>query len=120
MYKGHSIWDDEQEKKYAAAKQVKQIDYSKSDEYKAGQSDYVRGEKAEDNKEASEFEKQIEENLPKKQEAKEEHAEIVKKVADELRQGPEIKHAAPKQTAHKSIEEAINKAIKQEKEVIRL
>ncbi|MBU1704963.1 MAG: hypothetical protein KJ922_06370 [Nanoarchaeota archaeon] len=118
-YKGHSIWDEEQDK-YESGKHDKDVsvDYSKSDDYHGNaKSDYHTGETEEKKeKELTPFEKAIEENNPKKYDKKEDES-ITKKAADQVFTGVE---ETPKQRKAKTkdIEDAIRKAMKEEKELI--
>jgi len=124
-YKGHSIWDEEEDK-YAAIKDQTEVhqDYS-NDDYNSSEakSDYNTGageevEKKEGKKEKglTEFEKTIEDNNPSKQ--KEEGEEqITTKAAEELFGGTDDT-PKEKRAKTKDIEDAIKKAIKEEKELI--
>jgi hypothetical protein len=123
-YKGHSIWDEEEDK-YAAIKDQTEItqDYSGNDDYNSSdaKSDYNTGadeEKEEEKKEKelTEFEKTIEKNNPSKQEEGEEKG-ITTKAAEELFGGTDDK-PKEKRAKTKDIEDAIKKAIKEEKELI--
>lgn len=132
MYRGHSIWDEEQEKQERYANIVTDGeegkegyhhdgDYASRDEqsdvYNKGKSE--GGKKKE--KEAEGIEKDVmeqEKKYEKKGEASDE--EIKRKAASEIHAGTKKEEGMEKKDkkAHKSIEDAINKAMKEEKEVI--
>lgn len=132
MYRGHSIWDEEQEKQERYANIIidgeghrggyhHNGDYASRDE----QSDVYNKGKAEGRekkeKEVEGIEKDVmeqEKKYEKKGEAGDE--EIKRKAASEVHEGTkkESKEEKKDKKAHKSIEDAINKAMKEEKEVI--
>jgi len=133
MYKSHSIWDEEQERqeKYANTPADReggieeyhhQGDYASRD---SDQSDVYNAGKAEEGKKKEEEKTGIEKEVTdqeKKYEKREEATEedIKRKAASEVREGgkKEDKEENKKKKEHKSIEDAINKAMKEEKEVI--
>ena len=130
MYKGHSIWDEEQEKheKYADTpdRDENKPEYHNQEDYasKEGkQSDVYNTGKAEEEKKKEEV-KGIEKDVTKegkkyeKKEASEE--DIKRKAASDVHEEgkKEIGEEKKKKKEHKSIEDAINKAMKEEKEVI--
>ena len=126
MYKGHSLWDQEQDKydgpidKEEGPGYKNQANYDASDE----QSDVYNSQKTDEENKKKDEEKGIEKELAKeekKYESKEASEEDVKKKAasdvfEEKKRGIDKKGKNKK--AHKSIEDAINKAIKEEKELI--
>ncbi len=132
MYKSNSLWDQEQDRYDSSiANEIgggynSNDKYSSDDKYKGESSgNYNSNEEQEEQKkeEKSEFEQTVDENLPKKNEEKEEENpwEVGRKaVANEIKQGMgNVKKEVNKKTKS-SIEEAIAKAIKEEKEVIHL
>ncbi|MFH1642696.1 MAG: hypothetical protein ABIC04_07420 [Nanoarchaeota archaeon] len=131
MYKNNSLWDQEQDKYdktpvgEISGSYKDKSDYQNASEYnkKESSADYNKHEKHKEKKEEkSEFEKQVDDNLPhKKYEKKEDADEIVrKKAAQEIHKNMHNEKAKPNKKTVKSIEEAINNAIKEEKEVVRL
>ena len=134
---GHSFFEEEKEKKekeeayqkskeYAAAGENKEKLYNAGGDEKDVSQDYLKAKKQDDKKEdenKESIESTIKKELPgdkyKKKEDTEE-AELHKGIAQEMG-GPSM--SSPKEAKkkkHKSIEEAIDKAVKQEKEVIHL
>jgi len=108
-YRGDS---PEMEQKYAGETEEK-AGYRPDDKIKGGyRSDVPNEEK----KEMTEFERQIEEESKGKE--KKEEDLTIRKVADEIRHEPE--KIEVKRKHRSSIEEAIEDAIKEEKEVLRL
>jgi len=131
MYKSHSIWDEEKDKyEHSTGKPEKGADYHNKADYAAGEhgsSDVYNTAKKEDDKhkkDKSEFERQVDDNLPqKKYEKKENEDDVIRaKAAEEIRKGMDAEKTKVNKTSStsKSIEDAIKKAIKEEKEVIRL
>ncbi|MBD3163868.1 hypothetical protein GF323_01600 [Candidatus Woesearchaeota archaeon] len=105
-YQGNNPFFDEEESKYNNAK------YDSKDGLFSG---YKANEEREE-KEPTEFEKQIEEEQKPKYGNKEEN-QIVKKAAQEISR--EVGGRRPqKRKKSKSIEEAIEKAIKEEKDIL--
>jgi len=141
-YKSHSLWDEEKDKydidTGAPGGGYRSSDGSKSDEYQSSlkydknEQDDVYGskDKEEDKdkkkkeKEKSEFEKALDEHDPrKKYQKKEDEEEVVKKKAAEevFREMEKEKQKVNQNSkSSKTIEDAINKAVKEEKEVIHL
>ena len=129
MYKGHSLWDQEQERldDYASNESGdKGPDYHAQEDYNAGgasQSDaYDSGHGKEEEKKKDEA-KGIEKSVvdqEKKYDKKEVTAEDIKvKAASDVHQKTKSSDdTKKKKKEHKSIEDAINKAMKDEKEVI--
>lgn len=127
MYKSHSIWDEEQEKyeNLPVHKDGDKAEYKNQRDYNAGedQSDVYDSKRGDDEKKKKEDAKGIEKEVEKetkKYEKKEDATEddIKKKAADEIRQGSSTSDKPKSKKEHKSIEDAINKAMKEEKEVI--
>lgn len=132
MYRGHSIWDEEQEKQERYANIVTDEEGGKEGHHHEGdyasrdeQSDVYNKGKAESGKnkekEAEGIEKDVmeqEKKYEKKGEASDE--EIKRKAASEVHEGTKKEEGKDNKDkkAHKSIEDAINKAMKEEKEVI--
>ncbi len=129
MYKSNSIWDEEEKRqeKYNATpgKDKNSPDYHGQKDYASGesQSDVYNSNKAKEEnkkKEATGIEKEVkkeEKKYEKRENASEE--DIKKKAASEVHdstknQGDDSK----KKKEHKTIEDAINKAMKEEKELI--
>lgn len=135
MYKGHSIWDEEEDKYDNHTGEISgdyhgggKGDYRKQEDYASNEGksdeDYAkRQEEEEKKKEKSEFEKKVDDNLPQKKYAKKESPEeaVRKKAAEEI--GREMEGEKRKvnknSKSSKSIEDAIKKAVEEEKEVIR-
>ena len=131
MYKGSSTWDKEQEDDDFIIHKDKQhgADYHKQADYASGgstSSDVYNSQKAKDEnekKEATGIEKDVEKEIKKydKKEASEEAIRI--KAASDIHSSSSSLRddkAEKDKKAHKSIEEAIEKAIKEEKEVIHI
>ena len=125
MYKSHSIWDEEQDK-YDSIVNEKQDspDYHDNKDYASNeQSNVYSSEKAkeeENKKEATGIEKEVTKQ-EKKYEKKEDSGEedIKKKAASEIHDSTRNEDdSSKKKKTYKSIEDAINKAIKEEKELI--
>jgi len=124
MYKGHSIWDEEQEKyENIIPDKEDSPEYHDQKEYNAGeQSDIYNKEKGEEDekkKEATGIERNVEKE-EKKYEKKEEATEedVKKKAASDVHEGTKSEDGKKGKKEHKSIEDAINKAMKEEKELI--
>ncbi|MBW2989774.1 hypothetical protein KY358_05660 [Candidatus Woesearchaeota archaeon] len=129
MYKGHSIWDQEQERherydNVAAGRDKANPGYGSNEAYssESRQDDIYNTEKGEKEKE-KEGSKGIEKELDqeKKYSSKDKLSEedIRKKAASELhKEGIEAKKSKKNKKEHKSIEDAINKAMEEEKEMI--
>ncbi len=129
MYKGHSIWDEERDKygNIVPDREENKAEYRNQEDYtsKGGEaSDVYNTEKAEGEKKEKEEAKGIEKDLmgeERKYEKKEDVSEedIKQKAASEVHEGVKSEgNNSKKKKAHKSIEDAINKAMKEEKEVI--
>jgi hypothetical protein len=103
---------EEDENNYNSAKYD-----SKDDPLKGG---YRSNEENDENKrELSEFEKQVEEEQKPKYDDKEGDEKLQKKAADELRMDDNAEDGREKKNKNiSSIEQAIEKAIKEEKEVV--
>lgn len=130
-YKGHSLWDQEQDRYDAIGSDMPGAGYDSNSAYDSGastndymSSDYKTGEGEDEEKEEiekSEFEKTIEENFLENKEGQEEQddEQITKKAAEEIMLGKDGDDKPMiKRKESKSIEEAISKAIKKEKELI--
>jgi len=136
---GHSVFEEEKEKKekeeeyqrnqkYAAEGENKEKLYNAApgDEKDVSQ-DYLKTKKADDKKEdenKESIESTIKQELPGekyKKEDKADEAEIQKKAAAEIGiESPKQAVSRSRKSKHKSIEEAISKAVKEEKEVIHM
>ena len=116
MYKSKSLWDQEQDKYdnhtgevtgdyHAAGKYDKNQDYTSDDK---SNEDYTKKEEQEGKKEEekSEFEKQVDDNLPqKKYDKKEEDGEVVrKKAAEEINRGIQEEKTKINKTRHHEME----------------
>ena len=127
MYKGHSLWDQEQERldDYASNESKdKGPEYHAQEDYNSGssQSDAYDSGKAKEEKkkeEATGIEKDVIDQ-EKKYDKKEVTGEDIKiKAASDIRHGTQSSDDTKnKKKEHKSIEDAINKAMKEEKELI--
>lgn len=127
MYKGHSTWDGEQEKydNIIIHRDESQLDYHNQRDYASGNfnpSDVYNIEKGEEDrkKEETGIEKEVMKEEKKYQKREEGSGEEVKrKVASEIHEATKKEGEVKKdKKAHTSIEDAINKAMKEEKEVI--
>ncbi|MBU1005827.1 MAG: hypothetical protein KJ561_08395 [Nanoarchaeota archaeon] len=126
MYKSHSIWDEEKDKDIPITKGGPGIDYSQNAGYNSGggQSDVYNSQKAkeeEEKKEANGIEREVEKETKKYQRNEQATDESLKvKAASEVNEGTKKEDKDKKDKVHKSIEDAINKAMKAEKEVVYL
>jgi len=126
MYKSHSIWDEEQERQddYVAGSDEDDRVYKSQADYNSGSGDYNSGTAEDEGKkeEATGIEKDVNDEVKKydkKEEASDE--DVKKKAASEVRGGKVSESddsKKKKKKDHKSIEDAINKAMKEEKELI--
>ncbi len=126
MYKTHSLWDEEQERQddYVAGSEEDDRVYKSQTDYSSGGEVYnseTAGGEDKDKEEATGIEKDVvdqEKKYEKNGEATDE--DIKKTAASEVHGGsvssPDDKKKKKKD--HKSIEDAINKAMKEEKELI--
>ena len=103
---------EEEESKYQNAK------YDSKDDPFSGYNTREEEEKKE--KEMTEFEKQVEEEQKPKYDKNEENETIQKQAAQEIVNQPEEKESPKQKKKNKTIEDAIEKAVKEEKEVITL
>ncbi|MBI2576602.1 hypothetical protein HYV84_05285 [Candidatus Woesearchaeota archaeon] len=125
VYHAHVDWKDSEEEHYVGSGGDEHQDYHNKDEYASNPSDDYQKLEENDEKEAGEKEHRdtIEEAVKVESQKKEHHDEepITKKAAKELfleSNVHEIKQPEKKAKEKKSIEDAINQAIKEEKEVI--
>ena len=105
--------EDYKHEQYGANKE--KDDYKEAEDYRKSD------EKEEKKKEEEENEPSIEDTVKKEEKKEEEEQDVFKIAAQEIGQGmqqEEEKDTKPKKKEHKSIEEAVNKAIKQEKETV--
>lgn len=129
MYKGHSIWDEEQERqeeKYTDTpdREGNKAEYHQQEDYASGKADQSdvynagKGEEEKKDKEAKGIEKDVlkEDKKYEKKEASEE--DIKRKAASEVHDESKKGDIPKKKKEHKTIEDAINKAMKEEKELI--
>ncbi len=124
MYKSNSLWDQEQER-YEATGSPGQgyhgADYHSGEKYQENPGEeYQKDEAAEVRTEKSDFEKTVDDNIPKYE--KKEQGIVIEKAAAEIRQEmeQETEKVNKNSSSIRSIEEAINKAMKEQKEVVRL
>jgi len=100
-------------------------DYSKHEHYnseKDGKGDYVRRqqeEKKEDDKEPS-IEDSVKQQGKYKKDSESDDEGIKRKAAEELHREAAGAETAKRKNSAKTIEDAVNKAIKKEKEVVRI
>jgi len=123
MYKGHSIWDEEQDKYEKIKEETKtEVEYQDQKDYNAGdKSDVYNREKGGDKKkeiEASGVEREVEKEEKKYEKKDVSEEEIKAKAASEVHKEGKKDEGKGKKKAHKSIEDAINKAMREEKELI--
>lgn len=122
MYKGHSVLDEElsRQEKYASLAKETNTDYHAGGYNSGSGSDMYNSNKAGDDKkkekEAAGLDKSVDDHIKKYTKKDEASAEdIKKKAASEIAEGIKV---AEKQKEFKSIEDAINKAVKETKEII--
>lgn len=127
MYKGASIWDEEGEKYEKIKEETKvDIDYHDQGDYNSGggKSDLYNSDKGKEDdkkeKEVTGIEKEVSKGEKKYESKGATDEEIKKKAASEVQKegGSGDDSGKKKKKAHKSIEDAINKAMKEEKKVI--
>lgn len=130
MYKSNSIWDKEQERQddYTAGSDEGGPDYKAQADYSSGgASDVYDSGKAGDedkekkNEEATGLEKDVADQGKKYEKKEDVSDEDIKKTAASEVHGGNISDSndgKKKKKEHKSIEDAINKAMKEEKEII--
>ncbi len=127
VYHAHVDWKDDSEEQYIGGGHGEDghQDYHNNDEYSSNPSDDYQ--KLEENEEKEKDEKGAKDTIEEavkaetREKAKDEGEPIIKKAAKELFQEGnvhDIKHPEKKAKEKKSIEDAINQAIKEEKEVI--
>jgi len=121
---GHSLWDEEQDNqdKYASLSKETGTDYN-ADKYNSGGNDLYSSNKSgddkkKDEKEAVGIEKSVVDQTKKYEKRDASDDDIKKKAAVELSQESKPLNLAEKKKEFKSIEDAINKAVKETKEVI--
>jgi len=119
MYKG-TLWDQEQERYDSLITEGNNPVYEGENAYSSsGKADMYNSEKGEEKKEEEHtgLEKDVVDQDKKYEKKEVSEEDIKKKAASEIHEGgQEIR--ADKKKDHKSIEDAINKAMKEEKEVI--
>ncbi|MFH2028385.1 MAG: hypothetical protein ABIJ08_04565 [Nanoarchaeota archaeon] len=135
MYKSNSLFDQEMDRYDNMASGEISEGYHSADKYSGNASDNYSGNPSseykknegheESKKEKSEFERKIEDNLPKQEKKEDEKNQdniVINKVAEEIRGSmqQETKKINKNSISARSIEDAINKAIQDEKDVIHL
>ena len=130
MYRSSSLWDQEQDKYDSAIREITG-QYHGDEKYSGKEGDYTSGDKQDDyikkedkdgkKEDKSEFEEKVDSNLPHKKYDKKDggNSEVRTQVAKEINQGIQEEQKKPGKKSSKSIEDAIKKAIEEEKEVIR-